>query len=89
MKLNRKHVHALDIGIHTLLRDRDLCNDPERKSMLDLNVRRLRQLRLMLLYSMLNPTFDLDSLVNEEVSEETPFVKGVRALTGTAELDTP
>lgn len=88
MKLNRKHLHALDIGIHKTLEARDNSTDQNEQNMLGLNAQRLRQLRILLIKAFIDPTFSFTTLCNEGLDETTDFVKGIRTLTGHCETDT-
>lgn len=81
MKLNRKHIHALDIGIHKLLGARDRSNNPDEKEMLTLNANRLRQLRMLLWVAFTEPKFDFNVMFNLGLSEQDPMTKGIRMLT--------
>lgn len=85
MKLNRKHIHALDIGIHKVLEARDRSNHLDEKEMLTLNANRLRQLRILLIEAVVQPIFDFTGLFHEGIGENTKLVKGIRLLTGYCE----
>ncbi len=81
MKLNRKHIHALDIGIHKLLGARDRSNNPDEKDMLTINANRLRQLRMLLWVAFTEPKFDFNVMFKLGISEQDPMTKGIRMLT--------
>lgn len=81
MKLNKKHIHALDIGIHKVLGARDRSNNPDEKDMLTLNANRLRQLRMLLWVAFTEPKFDFNVLFKLGISEQDPMAKGIRMLT--------
>ena len=89
MKLNRKHINALDIAIHKVLDARDKSYNGDEQHMLGLNAQRLRQLRILLIECIVNPTFDLTVLFHEGIKEDTNLAKGLRALTGNCETETP
>lgn len=82
MKLNRKHLHALDIGINKVLDARDKSNDPDTQDMLTNNANRLRQLRILMMQVFVQPSLDFDELVWKGIPESTNLVKGIRLLTG-------
>ncbi|GAH50901.1 unnamed protein product, partial [marine sediment metagenome] len=58
MKLNRKHLHALDIAINQVLQARDKSNNPEEVVMLANNANRLRQLRILMIECIVQPNFN-------------------------------
>lgn len=81
MKLNRGHIHALDIGIHKVLGARDDENDIDKKDMLTRNANRLRQLRMFLWVGFTEPKFNFNVMFKQGISEQDPTAKGVRMLT--------
>lgn len=88
MKLNRKHIHALDLAITTILAERDKEKDQNRLPMLGLVANRLRQLRIILTEACIQPKFDLTGIFHNGIDDKTDFVKGIRMLTGHCEEDT-
>jgi hypothetical protein len=86
MKLNKKHIAALDMGIHSMLCHRDTSNKPEEQLMLSRNVNRLRQLRILMITGFLQPEFKFSAMFHDGLDEKTDFVKGMRLLTGTPEM---
>lgn len=82
MKLNRKHLHALDIGINKVLDARDKSHDPDDRDMLTNNANRLRQLRILMMQVFVQPSLDFDELVHRGIPESDNLVKGIRLLTG-------
>jgi hypothetical protein len=86
MKLNKKHIAALDMGIHSLLQHRDNSNEPEEKLMLSNNANRLRQIRILMITGFLQPEFKFSAMFQDGIDEKTDFVKGLRLLTGTPEV---
>lgn len=89
MKLNRKHIHALDIGIHKILEARDKAEPGVEREMLALNANRLRQLRILMIQSAVQPTFDFTEAFHTDLKEKSNLIKGLRLLTGYCEQDTP
>lgn len=81
MKLNRKHIHALDIGIHKVLGARDRSYNLDEKEMLTKNANRLRQLRMFLWVAFTEPNFNFNVMFNLGIQESDPLAKGIRMLT--------
>lgn len=88
MKLNRKHIHALDIAINSVLDRRDKAGETDEGAMLGLSANRLRQLRIILTEACIQPELNLTGLFHEGLDDTTDFVKGIRMLTGHCETDT-
>jgi len=88
MKLNRKHIHALDFAITTILAERDKEKDPVRLPMMGLVSNRLRQLRILLTEACIQPKLDLTGIFHEGIEDDTDLVKGIRMLTGHCEEET-
>lgn len=88
MKLNRKHIHALDIAINKVLEARDQAEHGANRQMLALNANRLRQLRILMIQSVVQPRFDFSDMFHVEYKENSNLIKGLRMLTGYAEADT-
>lgn len=82
MKLQKTHLHALDIGIHKVLQARDQSNNPEEALMLTKNANRLRQLRILMIECLINPVFNFSELFYHELPEKSNLAKGIRMLTG-------
>lgn len=81
MKLTRKHIHALDIGIHKVLGARDRTCNVDEKDMLTENANRLRQLRMFLWVAFTEPKFDFNVMFKLGIAESDPLAKGIRMLT--------
>lgn len=85
MKLNQRHLHALDIAINKVLEARDNSNKPEEYIMLTKNANRLRQLRIIFTEAFIHPEFDFRLMFGCGIDESCSLVKGIRTLTGHCE----
>jgi hypothetical protein len=87
MKLNRKHIRALDIAISSVLARRDKAGLTDEAAMLGLNANRLRQLRILLIEACIQPDLNLSGLFHTGIDDNSDLVKGIRMLTGHCETD--
>ena len=85
MKLNKRHIAALDIAINTLLDTRDACKNSVKLEMYGVNAQRLRQLRIILVEAFVNPSLPFEKLFTDGLDPKSDLVKGIRALTGHCE----
>jgi len=85
VKLNHRHISALDDALQNFSAARSLCKNPERVGEMGLVINRLRQLRILLIEACIQPTLNFTDLFHVGIPDDSDLVKGIRSLTGHAE----